>query len=61
MGQCEGIVLLAMPCLNYDLGLSLTLFYGKVKDGKMLEQKMSWKFLEILALELVNTVVLMSI
>ena len=46
--------------LNHDLGLTLT-FYGKVKDGKMLENKISWKVLKILAKKVVYSVVFMSI
>ena len=34
---------------NDDIGLTLTFFYGKVKYGKMLIHRISWKVLKILA------------
>ena len=41
-------------CSNDDLGLTLTFFYGKVKYGKMLEHKISWKFLKFLIYSCLN-------
>ena len=32
-------------CSNSDLRLVLTFFYGKVKYGKLLEHRISWKVL----------------
>ena len=40
--------------------VDLDLFYSKIKYGKMLIHRISWKVLKILALKMVNRVVLIS-
>ena len=55
-GGAGAIIEYYQGCSNDDLGWTLTCFYVKVKYGKMLERKISWKVRKILALKLVYTI-----